>query len=190
MDMTFCCGMSIRHHGSAFCCQLMFLTTPSRLNLVTVITILPGWVLTEMNALLTHYILVAEHDTIFHGEDFVTEPRFDKFHSRGPVDREWCLQRCATLLRTQLCFQPLQQVRLLCLPAFLHQHVVGVEEGVQRGIEGHQEDGHSDVDLARNRSSCGGQHTQQADREPAQEVGKNNGGQAASDGGVSGPRFR
>ena len=48
--------------------------------------------------------LVAEHDTIFHGEDFVTEPRIDKFHSRGPADREWCLQRCATLLCTQLCF--------------------------------------------------------------------------------------
>ena len=48
--------------------------------------------------------LVAEHDAIFHGEDFVTEPRIDKFHSRGPADREWCLQRCATVLCTQLCF--------------------------------------------------------------------------------------
>ena len=52
---------------------------------------------------------------------------------------------------------------------------------VQRGVEGHQEDGHGDVELVRNGSSCGGQHTQQADKEPAQEVRQNNDGQAASD---------
>ena len=57
MVMTFCCGMSIRHHGSAFCCQLMYLTSPARLNLVTVITTLPEWVLTGLNPLLTHYNL-------------------------------------------------------------------------------------------------------------------------------------
>ena len=72
---------------------------------------------------------------------------------------------------------------------FLHQHVVDVEEGVQRGVEGHHEDGHSDAEFVRNGSSCGGQLTQQADREPTQEVRQNNGGQAARDGGVSGPRF-
>ena len=55
MVMTFCCGMSIRHHGSAFCCQLMYLTSPTRLKLVTVITTLPEWVLTGMNPLLTNY---------------------------------------------------------------------------------------------------------------------------------------
>ena len=86
-------------------------------------------------------------------------------------------------------FQALQQIRLLCFLAFLHQHVEGVEEGVQRGVEGQDEDGHSDVELARDGSSCGGQNTQQADREPAQEVGHNNGGQAARDGSVSGPCF-
>ena len=57
MVMTCCCGMSIRHHGSAFCFQLMYLTSPARLNLVTVITTLPEWVLTEMNTSLTHYNL-------------------------------------------------------------------------------------------------------------------------------------
>ena len=85
--------------------------------------------------------------------------------------------------------QAFQQARILCFLAFLHQHVEGVEEGVQRGVEGHHEDGHSDVELARDGSSCGSQHTQQADREPAQEVRQNNGGQAARDGDVSGPRF-
>ena len=85
--------------------------------------------------------------------------------------------------------QALQQARLLCFLAFLHQHVEGVEEGVQRGVEGHHEDGHSDVELVTDGSSCGGQHTQQADREPAQKVRQNNGGQAARDGDVSGPRF-
>ena len=71
------------------------------------------------------------------------------------------------LLCTQSSFQAFQQLCLLCFPAFLHQHVEGVEEGVQRGVEGHHEDGHSDVELARDGCFCGGLHTQQADKEPA-----------------------
>ena len=120
----------------------------------------------------------------------LTEPLFGQLHCRVSVNRERYLQQCAVFLCTHSRFQALQQVRLLCLPAFLHQHVEGVEEGIQRGVEGHHEDGHSDVELPRDGSSCGGQHTQQADREPTQEVRQNNGGQAARDGGVSGPRFR
>ena len=85
--------------------------------------------------------------------------------------------------------QALQQARLLCFLAFLHQHVEGVDEGVQRGVEWHHEDGHSDIELARDGCSCGGQHTQQADREPAQEVRQNYGGQAARNGGISEPFF-
>ena len=52
---------------------------------------------------------------------------------------------------------------------------------VQRRVEGHHEDGHGDVELLRDGSSCGGQRTQQADKEPAQEIRQNNSGQAASD---------
>ena len=74
-----------------------------------------------------------------------------------------------------------KQLFLLCFLAFLRQHAEGVEEVVQRRVEGHQEDGHGDVRLVRDGSSCGGQHTQQADKEPAQEVRQDNGGQGPSD---------
>ena len=101
----------------------------------------------------------------------LAEPRFDQIDCSRSIHRQCDRQRCVSL--SSLCvhsrLQALQQARFLCFLAFLHQHVEGVEEGVQRGVEGHHEDGHSDVELARDGSSCGSQHTQQADREPAQE---------------------
>ena len=64
---------------------------------------------------------------------------------------------------------------------FLLCHVQRVQEGVERRVERQHEDGHGYVDLARDGSSGGGQQAQQADGEPAEEIGNNDHRQSARD---------
>ena len=66
----------------------------------------------------------------------------------------------------------------------LQHPVQRVEEGVERRVDGQHEDGHGHADLARHRHVLGGQQTQQANGEPAEEVGHGHGDEAAGDAGV------
>ena len=56
-----------------------------------------------------------------------------------------------------------------------------VEEGVARGAEGQHENGHDYVDLARNGSPTGGQHTRQTEEEAANEVRHGDGEESLDD---------
>ena len=90
-------------------------------------------------------------------------------------------------LRVQTArLQLLQQPLLLQLPPSLRQGFEGVEEGVECGVEGQHEGGHAYVDLARDGDSAGSHHPQQADGEPAEEVGHHDGRQVSGDDRVLG----
>ena len=56
-----------------------------------------------------------------------------------------------------------------------------VEEGVARGAEGQHENGHDYVDLARNGSPTGGQHTRQTEVEAANEIRHGHGEESLDD---------
>ena len=87
-------------------------------------------------------------------------------------------------LRQVARLQALQQPGLRGLAALFRQQVEGVEERVQRRVEGQHKDGHAHVDVGGDGGAGEGQQAQQADGEPAEEVGQDDGSEAAGDGGV------
>ena len=86
--------------------------------------------------------------------------------------------------------QKFQDQLFLFSSAPLLDDVQCVEEGVDGRVDRQGKDGHGHVDLTWDSDTSGGQQTQEANREPAQEVGHGDGDQAPSDGDVLGASCR
>ena len=82
--------------------------------------------------------------------------------------------------------QHLHHPLLLHQSPLLQHHVQRVQKRVERRVERQHEDGHPNVDLARDRESLSRQQAQQTDGEPAQEVRHGDGDQPTRDAQILG----
>ena len=91
---------------------------------------------------------------------------------------------CSHLLGLELRHKVLPEALLLSQLPLLQHHVEGVQEGVEGRIERHHQHDHCHVHLSGDLRSLHGHETQQAYREPTQEVGYDHGEKPASYGHV------